>query len=44
MTCQNCGDLQKQPPEVFHKKAVLKNLVIFTGKLLCVEVSFFCSL
>ena len=27
--------LQKQPPEVFHKKAILKHFVIFTGKRLC---------
>ena len=26
---------QKQPPEVFHKKAVLKNFATFTGKHLC---------
>ena len=26
---------QKQPPEVFYKKAVLKNFTIFTGKYLC---------
>ena len=26
---------QKQPPEVFYKKAVFKNLTIFTGKHLC---------
>ena len=26
---------QKQPSEVFHKKAVLKNFAIFTGKHLC---------
>ena len=26
---------QKQPPEVFYKKAVLKNFAIFTGKHLC---------
>ena len=25
----------KQPPEMFYKKAVLKNLSIFTGKYLC---------
>ena len=27
--------MQKQPLEVFHKKAILKNFVIFTGKHLC---------
>ena len=30
--------IQKQPPEVFYKEAVLKNFVIFigrTGKILC---------
>ena len=26
---------QKQPPEMFYKKAALKNFVIFTGKNLC---------
>ena len=26
---------QKQPPEMFYQKAVLKNVVIFTGKNLC---------
>ena len=26
---------QKQPPEVFYKKALLKNFAIFTGKYLC---------
>ena len=26
---------QKQPPEVFRKKDVLKNFAIFTGKHLC---------
>ena len=26
---------QKQPPEVFYKKAVFKNLTIFKGKHLC---------
>ena len=28
-------NIQKQPPKVFYKKAVLKNLEIFTGKHLC---------
>ena len=27
--------IQKQPPEVFYKKALLKNFEIFTGKDLC---------
>ena len=27
--------LQKQPPEVFFKKALLKNFAIFSGKHLC---------
>ena len=27
--------LQKQPPEVFYKKGVLKNFVKFTGKQQC---------
>ena len=30
-----CVDNQKQPPEVFWKKSVLKNFVNFTGKHLC---------
>ena len=36
--------LEKQPPEVFYKKAILKNLAIFTGKHLCWSlflISFF---
>ena len=28
-------DLQKQPPEVFYEKVVLKNFTKFTGKHLC---------
>ena len=28
-------NIQKQPPKVFYKRAVLKNLAIFTGKHLC---------
>ena len=27
--------LQKQPPEVFYEKAILKNFAIFTGKNPC---------
>ena len=27
--------MRKQSPEVFYKKAVLKNFAIFTGKYLC---------
>ena len=27
--------MQKQPPEVYYEKAVLKNFAIFTGKRLC---------
>ena len=27
--------MEKQPPEVFYKKYVLKNFAIFTGKHLC---------
>ena len=27
--------MQKQPPEVFQKKAIVKNLAIFTEKHLC---------
>ena len=29
------SNTKKQPPEVFHKKGVLKNFPIFTGKHLC---------
>ena len=29
------GNVQKQPPQVFYKKGVLKNFVKFTGKHLC---------
>ena len=32
--------LQKQPPDVFYKKAVLKNFVKFTGKHLCQSLFF----
>ena len=28
-------NIQKQPPVVFYKKAVLKNFAVFTGKHLC---------
>ena len=31
---------KKQPPEVFYKKAVLKNFSTFAGKHLCYRVSF----
>ena len=31
---------RKQPPEMFNKKAVLKNFVIFTGKQLCRSLFF----
>ena len=31
--------IYKQPPEVFYKKAVLKNFAIFTGKELCWSLS-----
>ena len=34
----NIGDMnssQKQSPQVFYKKAILKNFVTFTGKHLC---------
>ena len=27
--------MQKQPPEVFYKRAILKNFAIFTGKHTC---------
>ena len=32
--------LQKQPPEVFHKKIALKNFTKFTGKHLCQSLFF----
>ena len=32
--------LQKQPPEVFYEKSVLKNLAKFTGKHLCQSLFF----
>ena len=31
---------QKQPPELFYKKAVLKNVAIFTGRYLCWSLAF----
>ena len=31
---------QKQPPEVFFKKCILKNFAKFTGKHLCQSLSF----
>ena len=31
---------QKQPPEVFYKKSVLRNLTKFTGKHLCQSIFF----
>ena len=33
-------DIQKQPPEVFCKKDVLKNFAKFTGKYLCQSLFF----
>ena len=32
--------VQKQPPEVFYKKGVLKNFTKFTGKYLCQSLFF----
>ena len=32
--------MQKQPPEVFYKKTVVKKLAIFTEKNLCLESLF----
>ena len=32
--------LQKQPPEVFYKKGVLRNFAKFTGKHLCQSLFF----
>ena len=31
---------QKQPPEVFYEKGVLRNFAKFTGKHLCQSLSF----
>ena len=31
---------QKQPPEAFYKKGVLKNFAKFTGKYLCQNIFF----
>ena len=36
-------NLQKQPPEIFYKKGVLKNLAKFTGNT-CARVSFLIKL
>ena len=33
--------IQKQPPEVFYEKSVLRNLTEFTGKLICKSPSFY---
>ena len=33
---------QKQPPEVFYKKGVLKSFPKFTGKLLCQKICDMC--
>ena len=33
-------DMQKHPPEVFHKKGVLKNFAYFTGRNLCWSVFY----
>ena len=38
---QNPDKYQKQPPEVFHKKGVLKYFSKFTGKHLCTFQDFF---
>ena len=43
MRLKPCDYLQKQPPEVFYKKAVLKNFAIFPEKA-CVGVSFLIKL
>ena len=32
--------IQKQPPEVFYKKGVIRNVAKFTGKHLCQSLSF----
>ena len=34
------SEQQKQPPEVFHKKGVLRNFAKFTGKRLCQSLFF----
>ena len=38
LICQNC--FQKQPPEVFCKKGVLRNFTKFRGKHLCQDLFF----
>ena len=38
LRCKN--KCQKQPPEVFYKKGVLRNFTKFTGKHLCQSLSF----
>ena len=35
VTLSEMTEIQKQPPEVFYKKGVLKNFAKFTGKNLC---------
>ena len=38
--CKYIKTKQKQPPEVFYKKGVLRNFVKFTGKHLCQSLFF----
>ena len=35
LCCKFFNHIQKQPPEMLYKTAILKNFVIFTGKRLC---------
>ena len=38
--CKEIIDEQKQPPEVFYEKDILRNFAKFTGKHLCQSVFF----
>ena len=38
--CHRTNNQQKQPPEVFCKKSVLRNFAKFTGKYLCQSLFF----
>ena len=44
MRCFRSKYLQKQTPEVFYKKYILKNFVKFTGKYPCRSLSFLTKL
>ena len=40
LNARNTYALQKQPPEVFHKKSVLKKFAKITGKRQCQSLFF----